>query len=350
MLLCGQVNNKRGVYVMKSKNIVLFIFSLFMCCTAIAQHTFSIVAVDAQTGEIGSAGATCISGDEGVIVITDIVLGMGAIHTQSRYSPTNQSNARLRMLAGDTPQQIIDWLSTPANDVQNDPSQRQYNVVSLNAGSPLSAAFTGANTFAESIDVTGANYAIAGNILISEDVVTDMETAFNNTNGSLSVKLMAALQGAKRVGADSRCESLGTSSASAFIRVANSCDTDSSLGNLSMDLHVWLPIGGGEIFEPIDRLQTAFDEHSFDGTCVGGGANDITMNLSENRAGNKIKVTWSDATTNKVDIFRDGVFFKRTRNDGAWADKNATAGVTYTYKVCNKSSTTFCSNIDSYTL
>ncbi len=83
-----------------------------------------------------------------------------------------------------------------------------------------------------------------------------METAFVNTPGTLADKLMAALQGAKRPGADSRCLDFGISSASAFIRVADPSDTDSSYGNLSLDLNVWIT---GEVFEPIDALQELYD-------------------------------------------------------------------------------------------
>ncbi len=240
-------------YYFTMKQILLLTF-LLTVSVAIGQHTFSIVAVDPVTGEIGSAGATCIDAEDGAQAISDIVLGVGAIHTQSFYIPANQNNARARMEAGDSPQEIIDWLI--ANDVQGNPSQRQYNIVDLNNGNPRSAAFTGANCFAEFIDVTGPNYAIAGNILISEDVVTDMETAFVNTQGTLADKLMAALQGAKRPGADSRCLNFGISSASAFIRVADPSDTNSSYGNLSLDLNVWLD---GSIFEPIDALQDLYD-------------------------------------------------------------------------------------------
>ena len=98
--------------------------------------------------------------------------------------------------------------------------------------------------------------AIAGNILISEDVVNDMETAFLSTSGTLADKLMAALQGAKRPGADERCLTDGVSSLSAFIRVADPSDTDSSYGNLSLDLNVWVT---GSVFEPIDALQDLYD-------------------------------------------------------------------------------------------
>ena len=87
-------------------------------------------------------------------------------------------------------------------------------------------------------------------------MVNDMETAFVNTNGTLADKLMAALQGAKRPGADSRCLSDGVSSASAFLRVADPSDTDSTYGNLSLDLNVWITT---TVFEPIDALQDLYD-------------------------------------------------------------------------------------------
>ena len=231
-----------------------FLFNLLLFQSALGQHTFSIVAVDTATGEIGSAGATCLALEDGALAISDIVLGIGAIHTQSFWDPINQNNARLRMETGDSPQEIMDWLQ--ANDVNNDPSLRQYNAVDLNGGNPRSAAFTGPDCFEEFIHIAGPNYAIAGNILISEDVVIDMETAFVNTSGSLADKLMAALQGAKRPGADARCLDDGVSSLSAFIRVADPSDTDSSYGNLSLDLNVWVT---GTIFEPIDALQDLYD-------------------------------------------------------------------------------------------
>ncbi len=260
--------------------ILLFSIVFFNCSMLFAQHTFSIVAVDTATGEIGSAGATCIAAEDGALAISDIVLGVGAIHTQSFWSPTNQANARIRMEAGDSPQEIIDWLQ--ANDVNGDPSARQYNIVDLNGGSPRSAAFTGANCFAEFIHITGPNYAIAGNILISEDVVNDMETGFLNTTGTLADKLMGALQGAKRPGADSRCLSDGVSSASAFIRVADPTDTDSSYGNLSLDLNVWITT---DVFEPIDALQDAYDA-----TLGVDQFTDVAISIYPNPAQNSINI------------------------------------------------------------
>lgn len=237
--------------------------------SSIAQHTFSIVAVDPATGEIGSAGATCLAFEDGALAISDIILNTGAIHTQSAYLPANQNSARDRMEAGDSPQEIIDFLV--ANDAQDDPSARQYNIVDLNAGNPRSAAFTGPNCFAEFIHITGPNYAIAGNILISEDVVTDMETAFVTTTGTLADKLMAAMQGAKRPGADARCLSDGVSSLSAFLRVADPSDTSSDYGDLSLDLNVWVT---GTVFEPIDALQSEYDNF------LGTTENEVIQNFT----------------------------------------------------------------------
>ena len=237
---------------MKILLLYLLIISSFY---SYAQHTFSIVAVDRNTGEIGSAGATCIAAEDGARDVSVIIPGVGAIHTQSFWNPTNQQNATTRMQAGDSPQQIMNWLV--ANDINNDPSQRQYIAVDLNNGEPRSAGFTGSNCIEEFIHLTGPGYAIAGNILISEDVIKDMEQAFMNTQGTLAEKLMASLQAAKRPGADVRCLDDGISSASAFIRVANPSDTDSSYGNLSLDLNVWIT---NESFEPIDALQNAYDE------------------------------------------------------------------------------------------
>ncbi len=57
-----------------------------------------------------------------------------------------------------------------------------------------------------------------------------MEYRFLNTEGSLAEKLMSALQGAKVPGADTRCLNEGTSSLSAFVRVAKPNDHPTAYG------------------------------------------------------------------------------------------------------------------------
>jgi uncharacterized Ntn-hydrolase superfamily protein len=224
--------------------------SILATFNILAQDTFSIVAVDTITGEIGSAGASCIGGS---IIISDILPGRGAIHTQSYWNSTNQQNAHLRMEEGMSPQEIIDWLVE--NDVQNNPSIRQYGIVDVDPeGHPRSAAFTGNNCLDYKNHITGPNYAIQGNILLGQEILDSMESRFLNTEGSLPEKLMAALQGANVPGADSRCAVYGLSSLSAFIRVAWPDDTN---GVFYLDLNVPNSPSGKE---PIDSLQVLFDE------------------------------------------------------------------------------------------
>jgi uncharacterized Ntn-hydrolase superfamily protein len=221
-----------------------------------SQHTFSIVAVDSITGEIGSAGATCGDsiiwpGTPGALIISDIIPGVGAIHTQSYHNLTNQSNAHNRMILGDSPQDIITWLV--ANDVASDPLIRQYGIVDYNGGSPRSSAYTGSNCFNYKNHILGSNYAIQGNILLGQEILDSMESRFNNTDGCLSDKLMAAMQGAKVIGADTRCTTEGTSSLSAFLRVAKPTDHPDTL---SIDLNI---AGTPSGVEPIDKLQTKYN-------------------------------------------------------------------------------------------
>lgn len=281
-------------------SIAFTFLCLFLTFNATAQHTFSIVAVDPVTGEIGSAGATCISSEDGAQDISDIILGVGAIHTQSFWDPTNQANARTRMEAGDSPSQIITWLQN--NDVSGAASvqDRQYGIVDIHNGAGRSAAFTGTNNYDEKGHRLGANYAIQGNILISQDVLDDMEAAFLNTSGPLCEKLMAVMQAAKRPGADSRCLSFNISSASAFIRVAKPTDTDSSYGNLWLDLNVWLN-SGTFTGDPIDELQNQFD--AFKATLSTDEFNYNRIKIYPNPAKDLLNIETQNNTIDAIELY-----------------------------------------------
>ncbi len=236
------------------KQILLFITVLF-ALNLTGQDTFSIVAVDTITGEIGSAGASCIDASQiegGALIISDVIPGRGAIHTQSYWNATNQQNAHDRMVEGMSPAEIIQWLST--HDAQNNPAVRQYGIVDFDSnGHARSAGYTGVNCMNYKNHIAGINYCIQGNILLGQQILDSIEAGFLNTEGSFAEKMMAALQGANVVGADTRCTNNGTSSLSAFIRVARPEDP---IGGFYCDLNVpELPEG----MEPIDSLQTLFD-------------------------------------------------------------------------------------------
>lgn len=249
------------------KKLLLFI-AILSLLTAQAQDTFSIVAMDPVTNEVGSAGASCVDLDAFGIPTDDFLgelfPGLGAINSQAWYVAANQANARDRMNLGDTPSEIIDWLIN--NDVSGQPQLRQYGIVALVDESIETAAHTGASTDDYKNHITGSNYSIQGNILLGPEVLDDMETEFNNAQGDLACKLMAALQGAKRVGADSRCTGNGTSALFAFVKVAQPTDVFGSPSFL-----VSVRTGSSDGVEPIDELQTLFDAEN---TCS-LGINDV---------------------------------------------------------------------------
>ena len=238
-------------------NRVVAIFFILGISNLYSQHTFSIVAVDTITGEIGSAGATCGDsiiwpGTAGAYIISDILPGVGAIHTQSFWLASNQVNARIQMQQGSSPNQIISWLV--GHDAQNNPQSRQYGVVDYHNGFSRSAAFTGTSCYDYKNHILGPNYAIQGNILLGQQILDSMEYYFLNTSGCLPEKLMAAMNGAKVVGADTRCMVEGTSSLSAFLRMALPTD---SYNNLFLDINV---AGTAPNVEPIDVLETRYNQ------------------------------------------------------------------------------------------
>ena len=214
--------------------------------------TFSIVAVDTTTNEVGSAGASCIGNS---VIISDIHPNLGAIHTQSYYVQSNQNYASELMDLGLSPYEIIQMLEE--NDIQNNPGIRQYGVVDLIDGG-RSAAFTGENCIDYKGHIIGPNYSIQGNILIGEYALLQMEQNFINTQGTLADKLMAAMQGANLPGADTRCLEDSISSLSSFIRVAKSEDLSN---NIFLDLRVTNTLGNQE---PIDSLQVLYDNWLID--------------------------------------------------------------------------------------
>jgi len=246
---------------LKNFNLLFVVLALFSFSSR-AQDTFSIVALDSSTGEIGAAGASCVDGIAalgGIKILNDIIPGRGGVNAQAWICINphiNLVNAMIRMDSGDSPQQIIDWLVlNDACFAQGfDPQYRQYGIVDFDSsGSPRTAAFTGTMADDYKNHITGFNYSIQGNTLLDSSILLNMEAGFNNTLGTLPEKLMAAMQGANIPGADSRCLARGTSSTSSFLRVYKPTDT-AGMPWLELDV-LEMPFGE----EPIDSLQVLFN-------------------------------------------------------------------------------------------
>lgn len=157
--------------------------------------TFSIVAVDRDTGEIGVAVQSRIVGVGAVVPWARA--GVGAIATQAwanvRYGPVGLAILEL----GSTPQQAIEMLT------RADPrrASRQVGIVDASGDS---ATFTGRECQDWAGGQKGDGYAVQGNILAGEGVVTAMAEAFEASDGVLAERLLAALDAGQAAGGDKR--------------------------------------------------------------------------------------------------------------------------------------------------
>lgn len=157
--------------------------------------TFSIVGFDPQTKELGVAVASkflCVGA-----VVPFAKAGVGAIATQS-WANLDYGVDGLDMLQrGMSPEEVLKELV--ANDEKS--GARQVGMVDA---SGRSAIFTGKDCFDWAGGLAEANFAIQGNILVSEDTVNDMKAVFLQKEGSLAERLLAALQAGDIAGGDKR--------------------------------------------------------------------------------------------------------------------------------------------------
>jgi len=218
-----------------------------------AQDTFSIVAIDTVTGEVGSAGATCLSLTSLQSYISAVVPGRGVIHAQGQISTPNKFYASGLMDEGIGVNAILDSLLK--NDEGSTPKTRQYLLID-NTNNGTSVGYSGDSCLDYKAHIAGKTFVVAGNILKGPEVLESMRSGFLNASGTLADRLMAALQGAKQVGADSRCTPYGTSSLAAFIRVAKPTDLFDEPG---LDLYV-VTEAKQNASEPIDLLQKKYDD------------------------------------------------------------------------------------------
>lgn len=261
------------------------------------QDTFSIVAADSATREVGSAGASCVdlftAGYTDATFLGDLLPDTGAINTQASYLTANQNNARAQMRAGSTPAQIIEWLV--AHDATGNPAIRQYGIVGFNGDSVSAAGHTGANCINykhhQTGNINGIWYSIQGNILLGQLVLDSMESRFRSASGDVACRLMAALQGAKMVGADTRCTSNGTSTLFAFVKVSQ---PDDPYGSPSLKLSV--KTHANAHIEPIDSLQILFDqEHDCSTTGMVDPWPASNMKIHPNPAKDEVIISFSSS-------------------------------------------------------
>lgn len=157
--------------------------------------TFSIVACDPETEELG------IAVQSKFIAVGSVVpwakAGVGAVATQS-WANTRLGPGGIALLEkGRSPEEALEMML--AEDEGRD--LRQVGIVDAKGNA---ATFTGTECFSWAGGVTGKNYACQGNILVNEETVTQMAEVFEKSAGTLSSRLLKALDAAQEAGGDSR--------------------------------------------------------------------------------------------------------------------------------------------------
>ena len=157
--------------------------------------TFSIVAVDPATGEIGVAVQSKIVGVGAIVPFAKA--GIGAVATQAF---ANVGYGHLGLFALEShldPERAIKLL------IRDDPG-REMRQVGIVSASGESATFTGKECHDWAGGLSGENVAIQGNILAGPEVIESMAEAFENTEGVLALRLLSALAAGQEAGGDRR--------------------------------------------------------------------------------------------------------------------------------------------------
>ncbi len=157
--------------------------------------TFSIVARDPQTGELGVAVESKFLAVGAVVPWAKA--GVGAIATQA-WANTTYGPRGLELLASG-----LSAHETLAQLTSEDAGRadRQVGIIGV-SGEP--ATFTGDQCFPWAGGHVGEHYTCQGNILVSEETVLSIARTFEQTTGHLCDRLVAALAAGQAAGGDSR--------------------------------------------------------------------------------------------------------------------------------------------------
>lgn len=164
--------------------------------------TFSILGFDPETGEVGGAVQSRVFSVGNGVLWGEANVGVVATQAIVDVSYGPQALALLRK--GVPPAKVIKqiWEADPDPHPERWTKHgRQFAV--MNAQGKYQA-FTGPKASAWAGHKSGKYVTAQGNILAGEQVVNDMVTAFENTEGHLSHRLLEALEAGQAAGGDKR--------------------------------------------------------------------------------------------------------------------------------------------------
>src|ERR1051326_2848747 len=186
---------------------LLFVVALFLSFQLSAYATWSVLAVDRSTGRVVSASATCVNGDDNLLMSAAAVIvpGKGVAACQAAADGTKQNQMLVfrELQKGTDPKQIIEMLA-------KDPlfQSRQFGILDLQgrwAGhSGLNNGFVTQHMGGQ-VPGTEIFYEIQANSMRTNYVVPNAVKAFINAKGAITDRVMAAMEAADASGGDQRC-------------------------------------------------------------------------------------------------------------------------------------------------
>ena len=182
---------------MRHVTLVLIVIAIALPLTATEPlvHTYSIVARDAATGEMGVAVQSHWFSVGSIVTWAEA--GVGAIATQSFVDPAYGPRGLELMKSGLSAEQALEALLL----VDEGRDVRQVAFVDTNG---TIAAHTGAKCIEAAGHHVGEGYSVQANMMLNDKVVPAMARAYESTEGDLADRLMAALAAAQSVGGDIR--------------------------------------------------------------------------------------------------------------------------------------------------
>jgi uncharacterized Ntn-hydrolase superfamily protein len=174
-------------------------------------HTYSIVAYDSATGDLGVAVQSKFPNVGGIVPWARA--GVGAVATQS-LGNTDYGDKGLALMAlgASAPEALRTVMRSDPR-----PAQRQVGMIDARG---QSASWTGDSCFdwaggrtggrgdgrvgRKGALIAGRDYAAQANIMVSDQTVRNMAEAFERAHGSLADRLLAALVAGQAGGGDKR--------------------------------------------------------------------------------------------------------------------------------------------------
>ncbi|RZU33043.1 DUF1028 domain-containing protein [Blastococcus saxobsidens] len=235
--------------------------------------TFSVLARDPATGDIGIAVSSCILAVGRAV--PGARPGVGVVAVQARSRRGLGATLLDGLAAGGTPSALVRRAAHSAED-----ADRQIAVLDVTG---RIAADTGPGSFPECGHLVGDGFSVQGNMLGSADVLPAMSRTFAAVDGDLPDRLLAALSAGQHAGGDLR----GRQSA-AILVVSGQPPTDEDDG-VRMDLRV--DDSGDPVAQlgMLRNLQRAYEERDYDRLALFApeGARDLYAALAASSRGDR---------------------------------------------------------------